>query len=99
MRIFPEYHNREFFIAGESYGARSAIGLAHRVLSRPTDLPCRLKGVMLGVGFVFPLLQIINSADYLYYSGLLDDRGRTKFADRFKQRSNSSSMNRSLLKP
>nr|XP_037271082.1 probable serine carboxypeptidase CPVL [Rhipicephalus microplus] len=85
MRIFPEYHNREFFIAGESYGARSAIGLAHRVLSRPTDLPCRLKGVMLGVGFVFPLLQIINSADYLYYSGLLDDRGRTKFADRFKQ--------------
>ncbi|KAL1420035.1 hypothetical protein MTO96_024709 [Rhipicephalus appendiculatus] len=85
LRIFPEYHNREFFIAGESYGARSAIGLAERVLSRPTDLPCRLKGVMLGVGFVFPLLQIINSADYLYYSGLLDDHGRSKFAERFQQ--------------
>ncbi|KAL1448454.1 hypothetical protein MTO96_044060, partial [Rhipicephalus appendiculatus] len=83
--FFPEYHNREFFIAGESYGARSAIGLAERVLSRPTDLPCRLKGVMLGVGFVFPLLQIINSADYLYYSGLLDDHGRSKFAERFQQ--------------
>ncbi|XP_037498439.1 probable serine carboxypeptidase CPVL [Rhipicephalus sanguineus] len=85
LRIFPEYKNREFFIAGESYGARSAIGLAQRVLSRPTDLPCRLKGVMLGVGFVFPLLEIINSADYLYYSGLLDNHGRTKFALRFQE--------------
>lgn len=38
---------------------------------------------MLGVGFIFPLLEIINSTDYLYYAGLLDDNGRRSFAERF----------------
>lgn len=86
LRIFPEYKGREFFIAGESYGARSAIGAAHKVLTRqPQELPLRLKGVMLGVGFVFPLLEIINSADYLHCSGLLDEQGRTRFAQQFEK--------------
>ncbi|KAH7973372.1 hypothetical protein HPB49_000272 [Dermacentor silvarum] len=40
---------------------------------------------MLGVGFVFPLLEIINSADYLHCSGLLDEQGRTRFAQQFEK--------------
>ncbi|XP_054925375.1 probable serine carboxypeptidase CPVL [Dermacentor andersoni] len=81
LQIFPEYKNRQFFVAGESYGARSAIGVAHKMLTRqPQELPLRLKGAMLGAGFVFPLLEIINSTDYLYCSGLLDEQGRTRFA-------------------
>ncbi|KAH6921618.1 hypothetical protein HPB50_003608 [Hyalomma asiaticum] len=79
LKIFDEYRRRDFFIAGESYGARSVIGLTQRLLTqRPKDLPLRLKGVMLGVGFVFPLLDIINSTDFLYFSGLLDERGRER---------------------
>ncbi|KAH6922489.1 hypothetical protein HPB50_014974 [Hyalomma asiaticum] len=35
---------------------------------------------MMGAPFVFPLLDLINSADYLYHSRLLDDTGRTTFA-------------------
>lgn len=84
LRLFPEYNGRSFYIAGESYGARSAIAAAQRVLTRyPWELPLRLEGVMLGVGFIFPLLEIINSTDYLYYAGLLDDNGRRSFAERF----------------
>lgn len=84
LRLFPEYRGRSFYIAGESYGARSAIAAAQRLLTRyPWELPLRLEGVMLGVGFIFPLLEIINSTDYLYYAGLLDDHGRHSFAERF----------------
>lgn len=87
LRIFEEYRERDFFIAGESYGARSAIGLAQRVLTRkPADqFPLRLKGVMLGVGFVFPLLDMINSAKYLYCSSLLDEQGRASFDMQFEK--------------
>lgn len=83
LRIYSEYKGRDFFIAGESYGARSAIGLAQRMLAQPQKVSLSLKGVMLGVGFVFPLLDIINSTDYLYCSGLLDEQGRTRFAQQF----------------
>ncbi|XP_037271079.2 putative serine carboxypeptidase CPVL [Rhipicephalus microplus] len=84
LRLFPEYRGRSFYIAGESYGARSAIGVAEKIMTRyPWELPLHLEGVMLGVGFLFPLLELINSTDYLYYTGLLDDHGRQSFAQRF----------------
>ncbi|XP_049276195.1 probable serine carboxypeptidase CPVL isoform X2 [Rhipicephalus sanguineus] len=84
LRIFHEYKGRDFYVAGESYGARSAVGMASRVLTRtPEELPLRFMGVMLGVPFLFPLLQIINSADFLYCSGLLDNGGRELFSGRF----------------
>ncbi|XP_077546362.1 putative serine carboxypeptidase CPVL [Haemaphysalis longicornis] len=85
LRLFPEYRKRDFYIAGESYGARSATALAHKVLTgSPYKLPLRLKGVMLGVGFLFPILDIVNSADYLYYSGIIDECGRKRFDQQFR---------------
>uniref|UniRef100_L7MBA8 Putative serine carboxypeptidase n=1 Tax=Rhipicephalus pulchellus TaxID=72859 RepID=L7MBA8_RHIPC len=84
LRIFHEYKGRDFYIAGESYGARSAVGMASRILTRPQEeLPLRFMGVMLGVPFVFPILKIINSADFLYCAGLLDEEGRELFSGRF----------------
>lgn len=86
LRIFPEYADRTFYVAGESYGARSAVAVAQRILTRyPEELPLQFKGVMLGVGFLFPLLDMINSADYLHYSGLLDENSRYKFAETFEK--------------
>lgn len=69
-----------------SLAARSAVGVAQRILTRyPEELPLQFKGVMLGVGFLFPLLELINSADYLHYSGLLDENSRYKFAEKFEE--------------
>ncbi|XP_037529144.2 venom serine carboxypeptidase-like [Rhipicephalus sanguineus] len=83
LRIFPEYKRKDFYIAGESYGARSAVGVAFKVLKKHRQIELKLKGIMLGVGFVFPLLDLLNSTDYLYYSGLLNDFGRATFAGWF----------------
>ncbi|KAH8031029.1 hypothetical protein HPB51_012717 [Rhipicephalus microplus] len=80
LRTFPEYKHKEFYIAGESYGARSAVGVAYKVLKKHKQIDLKLKGAMLGVGFVFPLLELLNSTDYLFYSGLLGDFGRRTFA-------------------
>ncbi|XP_070396936.1 venom serine carboxypeptidase-like [Dermacentor albipictus] len=86
VKIFPEYKGRDFYIAGESYGARFTIGVSSKILmAEKRGFPLRLRGVMLGAGFLFPLLKIINSTDYLYFSGLLDERGRGIFAARFQQ--------------
>ncbi|XP_077546364.1 putative serine carboxypeptidase CPVL isoform X1 [Haemaphysalis longicornis] len=84
LRLFPEYHESHFYIAGESYGARVAVSVAHRVMTRYIyEVPLRFRGVMLGVGFLFPILDLLNSTDYLYYSRLLDERGRALFAQQF----------------
>ncbi|XP_037498448.1 venom serine carboxypeptidase [Rhipicephalus sanguineus] len=80
LEIFREYKGRDFYIAGESYGARFTVGVAHKLKNK---LPLKLKGVMLGVGFLFPLLDIINSTDFLYYARLLDNCSRDLFAERF----------------
>ncbi|KAL1420036.1 hypothetical protein MTO96_024710 [Rhipicephalus appendiculatus] len=34
LRIFPEYIGRDFYVAGESYGARFAIGVASELLKK-----------------------------------------------------------------
>ncbi|XP_049513174.1 probable serine carboxypeptidase CPVL isoform X1 [Dermacentor silvarum] len=84
LEIFREYKDRDFYIAGESYGARFAVGVAHKVMTNKSDqLSLKLKGVMLGVGFLFPLLDIINSTDSLYYTALLDECRRNVFSHRF----------------
>ncbi|XP_070396938.1 probable serine carboxypeptidase CPVL [Dermacentor albipictus] len=84
LKIFPEYKDKDFYIAGESYGARSAVGVARMLVPQASrSLPLRFKGVMLGVGFLFPLLNLINSTDFLYYTSLLDDCGRDLLAQRF----------------
>lgn len=85
LRIFREYRNKEIYVAGESYGARFAVGVAQKILTKYDDkLLLELGGVMLGVGFLFPLVEIINSAEYLLYSSLLDEMGYQNFSYRFK---------------
>ncbi|XP_075526673.1 venom serine carboxypeptidase-like [Dermacentor variabilis] len=84
LRVFPEYRYRDFYIAGESYAARPAVGIAHEILKKPRQFQLKLKGVMLGVPFLFSLLDLIDSSDYLYQSRLLDDSSRITFASWFQ---------------
>ncbi|CAN7984270.1 unnamed protein product, partial [Ixodes hexagonus] len=88
--FFGEYRNRTFFVAGESYGARAAVGFAERLRCNSsinrTDLP--LAGVMLGSGFLAPLLDLIDSSEFLYNVRLLDEIGRNIFKERFLNVSN-----------
>ncbi|CAN7984268.1 unnamed protein product [Ixodes hexagonus] len=86
LDLFPEYKGRKFFITGESYGARAAVGLAERLrcgtMISQTDLP--LAGVILGAGFLAPLLDLIDSSEFLYHVRLLDEMGRQKFSQQFQ---------------
>lgn len=83
--MFPELRHRDFYVAGESYGARATVGIAHRLLTRsPGDVPINLRGVICGVGFLGPILETMDSSQFLYYSGMLDERGAEQFSQRFQ---------------
>nr|XP_050031932.1 venom serine carboxypeptidase-like [Dermacentor andersoni]XP_054925104.1 venom serine carboxypeptidase-like [Dermacentor andersoni] len=93
--LFPENRNRRFYAIGESYGARSALGIVNR-LQVNRSLPLRVSGVILGVPFVAPLLDLIDSSDYLYSTGLIDGRGHRLFAERFQQIKLAAGFNRTI---
>lgn len=93
--LFPENRNRRFYAAGESYGARSALGIVNR-LQVNRSLPLRVSGAILGVPFVAPLLDLMDSSDYLYSTGLIDGRGHQLFAERFQQIKLAAGVNRTI---
>lgn len=93
--LFPENRNRRFYAAGESYGARSALGIVNR-LQTNRSLPLRVSGAILGVPFVAPLLDLMDSSDYLYSTGLIDARGHQLFTERFQQIKLASKVNRTI---
>ncbi|KAF5480528.1 hypothetical protein F2P56_001270 [Juglans regia] len=68
---FPEYQNRDFFIAGESYGGHYVPQLAHLIVH--SNVKFKLKGIAIGN----PLLEFatdFNAPDEYYWShGLISD--------------------------
>ncbi|KAH8029398.1 hypothetical protein HPB51_000197 [Rhipicephalus microplus] len=95
LMLFPENRNRRFYALGESYGARSALGIVNRLQVNKT-LPLRVSGVILGVPFIAPLLDLIDSSDYLYSTGLIDSRGHGMLTQRFQQIKLASQVNRTI---
>ncbi|XP_077546369.1 venom serine carboxypeptidase-like [Haemaphysalis longicornis] len=95
LLLFPENTNRRFYVFGESYGARSAVGIVNR-LQTNHKLPLNVSGAILGVPFLGPLLKLFDSSDYLYNTGLLDEEGRQAFAQRFQQIEQAAKVNRTL---
>ncbi|CAN7984260.1 unnamed protein product, partial [Ixodes hexagonus] len=83
--MFPEFRHRDFYVAGESYGARATVGIAHRLLTtRPANVSLNLKGIMCGVGFLGPILETMDSSQFLFHSGMLDEQGEQQFSRRFQ---------------
>ncbi|XP_049275538.1 probable serine carboxypeptidase CPVL [Rhipicephalus sanguineus] len=81
FRLFPEYKGRDFYVAGESYGARAAAAIAIRLHSNP-DLPVNLRGVISGVGFLGPVTDLLDLSDYYHQLSLLDYQGWQAYATR-----------------
>ncbi|CAN8001867.1 unnamed protein product, partial [Ixodes hexagonus] len=84
LELFPEYKNRDFYVAGESYGARAAVGIAAKLHDSP-DPPVNLRGVISGVGFLGPLLLMANLSDYFHQLSLMDHNGRDVYQTRLNE--------------
>lgn len=83
--MFPEYKGREFYIGGESYGARFTVGVAHAFHTRLyPKLDLRLEGVILGAGFLGRLLKVADSSDFLYETSMISKKQRDKLEGEFK---------------
>lgn len=95
LLLFPENKDRRFYVTGESYGARSAVGIVNRLQTNPR-LPLRVSGAILGVPFLAPILELFDSSEYLYNTGLLDEEGRQTFSQRFKQIEQAAKVNNTI---
>uniref|UniRef100_A0A224Z894 Serine carboxypeptidase n=1 Tax=Rhipicephalus zambeziensis TaxID=60191 RepID=A0A224Z894_9ACAR len=86
LRVFSEYRQRDFYLAGESYGARYSVSVANELLKNPENhgsVDLRLKGVISGNGFLGPIYSIANSSDFLYSVSMLTAENRDLFAQKF----------------
>ncbi|KAL1420033.1 hypothetical protein MTO96_024707 [Rhipicephalus appendiculatus] len=81
LLLFPENKNRELYIAGESYGSRGAVALAHNLMTNPDlGIPLKVSGVIAASAVFGNALDLLDSADTLYHFGMLDANGRDMFA-------------------
>ncbi|XP_021952134.1 venom serine carboxypeptidase [Folsomia candida] len=89
FRAFPEYAERDFYIAGESYAGKYVpsvclkIHLENRKKGR-NHIKINLKGMMIGSGFFDPLTQN-EYGEYLYHMGLIDDNQKVTFLEKEAQ--------------
>ncbi|XP_050031930.2 venom serine carboxypeptidase-like [Dermacentor andersoni] len=93
LELFSEFKDRDFYLAGESYGARYSVAIAHQLLTDNKQLPLKLKGIIGGNGFLGPVLDTANSAEFLYQASMLDENGRMQFDLRFQYMKNLTSTN------
>uniref|UniRef100_A0A0K8R9A0 Putative serine carboxypeptidase n=1 Tax=Ixodes ricinus TaxID=34613 RepID=A0A0K8R9A0_IXORI len=84
--LFPEYTGRSFYIAGESYGARAAVGFGERLRCTPPENKTNLtlNGLILGAGFLAPIVDLMDSTEFLYQTSLLNETGRKIFKETFE---------------
>ncbi|CAN7947690.1 unnamed protein product, partial [Ixodes pacificus] len=96
--FFPEYIGRSFYIAGESYGGEAALGFGERLRCTPPEnrTNLTLSGLILGAGFLAPIVDLMDSTEFLYQTSLLNDKGREAFTNTFAQIRNLSKVNTTL---
>ncbi len=69
---YPELLPRPLYLAGQSYAGRTLPELAQRIIAGKNSVPLDLKGILVGDGWVNPLIQQSANADYAYSHGLID---------------------------
>jgi len=89
---FPELASRPFYIAGESYAGKYIPQLATRILADNNAKHgihgIRLKGILIGDGWVNPRLQQSTNADFAYAHGLIDSNTHKKVSALYRQCAN-----------
>lgn len=85
LEVFSEYKGREFYLAGESYGARYSVAIASRFISTKKDVnnSLSLRGIIGGNGFLGPILDTADSSSFLYQASMLTKEGHDEFAAQF----------------
>lgn len=84
LQLFPEYEGREFYVAGEGYGARAAVGIVHRLIKSEKVKNLTVSGTMLGSGYLPPLLDAFDSSEFLHGVQMLDENGYETFKKEFE---------------
>lgn len=95
--MFPEMRGRDVYTAGESYGARAAVTLAHSLMTKQDpSVPLKVSGVIIGAPALGNVMDLMDSADTLYHFGMLDATGREVFNQAMRRVRGMWSINRTL---
>lgn len=84
LEVFSEYKERDFYLAGESYGARYSVAVAEYLLKNPNNVSLHLQGIIGGNGFIGPVLYTADSSEFLYRTSMLTEEGYKTFAGHFE---------------
>ncbi|KAK0429384.1 hypothetical protein QR680_011351 [Steinernema hermaphroditum] len=78
LKRFPEYNNRDFYVAGEDYGGVFVPTVTDRLIkmSKAGNLNVNLVGMAVGNGQLDKYQQLNSAIDLNYYRGII---GRTQF--------------------
>lgn len=97
LMVFPEYTCRDFYVAGESYGARYSVSIAHTLLTSTRKIPLILKGTISGNGFLGPILDTADSSEFRYWTSMVDESGRQQLSQRFQHMKSIPPQNASMI--
>lgn len=97
LKVFPEYVCRDFYVAGESYGARYSVSISHTMLTTPSKIPLILKGTISGNGFLGPILDTADSSEFRYWTSMVTESGRQQLSQRFQYMKNLPPENASMI--
>uniref|UniRef100_A0A224Z4A1 Serine carboxypeptidase lysosomal cathepsin a n=1 Tax=Rhipicephalus zambeziensis TaxID=60191 RepID=A0A224Z4A1_9ACAR len=84
LMVFSEYRGRDFYLGGESYGARYSVAVAEQLLKDPKNVTLKYRGVISGSGFLGPVLDIAESSSFLYQMSMVNESGRDTFKKQFE---------------
>uniref|UniRef100_A0A023FLN5 Putative serine carboxypeptidase lysosomal cathepsin a n=1 Tax=Amblyomma cajennense TaxID=34607 RepID=A0A023FLN5_AMBCJ len=84
LAVFEQYKDRDFYAGGDSYAARYSVALAYDMLQSPAEVPLKFQGVIGGVGFLAPILDLADSSDFLLETSMLNREGYVKFKSTFE---------------
>lgn len=82
--LFPHLKSHSLYLSGESYGGKYVPALAYKIHTKNNEVDQKymmnLKGVAIGNAWTDPIHQV-QSGDYLYELGLIDDKTLEIFHD------------------
>ncbi|KAL4442630.1 hypothetical protein ABPG74_007032 [Tetrahymena malaccensis] len=82
LQAYPQYINRDFYIAGESYAGQYIPAIGSHIV-KAGDLKIKFRGVAIGNGWVDPYYQRPSYAEFTYKNGLIDEETYKSTSQRF----------------